>query len=203
MATLNTTHFMQHSALTAFVNKFLIVAANILKIDADTSNGGWCFWWYGVNIAPPPAAVPPKGTFKFSGTGGNGGYVWALAANPSGGSIVAGTGVYTAGTTGSVTDSVRLTDAAGDTVTRGITVGPAVSILPNPATVAALGTLTFTASGGSGTGWVWSIQTNNSGGATIDPATGVYTAGPTGSRTDVVKVIDSLGNIATRNVTVT
>jgi hypothetical protein len=60
---------------------------------------------------------------------------------------------------------------------------------------------TFTASGGSGTGYTWSLSTNASGGS-INPATGVYTAGPTGKVTDVVRVQDSLGSSATATVTV-
>ncbi len=64
------------------------------------------------------------------------------------------------------------------------------------------GTLSFTASGGSGTGYAWSLATNASGGS-IGAATGAYTAGATGGVTDVVRVVDSLGNSATASVTVT
>jgi hypothetical protein len=55
---------------------------------------------------------------------------------------------------------------------------------------------------GSGAGYVFSLDANPSGGA-IDPATGAYSAGPTGAVTDVVRVKDSLGNYATANVLVT
>jgi len=60
----------------------------------------------------------------------------------------------------------------------------------------------FTATGGSGSGYSWSFGTNNSGGS-INTSTGAYTAGPTGSVTDTVKVTDSLGNSATSSITVT
>jgi hypothetical protein len=78
--------------------------------------------------------------------------------------------------------------------------GPLV-ISPSSATVARGGSLTFTAFGGSGTGYTWSLQTNASGGAIV-AGTGVYTAGSTGGVTDVVRVTDSLGASATANLTI-
>jgi len=44
--TLHARHFMRHSELAAFVNSSPISAANILKIDADPGNGGYCLFWY-------------------------------------------------------------------------------------------------------------------------------------------------------------
>jgi hypothetical protein len=41
--------------------------------------------------------------------------------------------------------------------------------------------------GGSGTGYSWSLSTNASG-ATLDPITGAYMAGPTPNVTDVISV---------------
>ncbi len=84
------------------------------------------------------------------------------------------------------------------------TYSAASSVVISPAnpTVAAGGTQTFTASGGSGTGYVWSLTSRPSGG-TINAATGVYTAGATGGVTDVVQVADSAASTATTNVTVT
>ena len=76
-----------------------------------------------------------------------------------------------------------------------------LALAPAAATVSPRETVTFAASGGSGTGFVFSLQTNGSG-AMIDPATGVYTAGSTTPSSDVVKATDSLGNTATANVTV-
>jgi hypothetical protein len=49
---------------------------------------------------------------------------------------------------------------------------------------------------------VWSLATNASGG-NIPANKGSYSGGPTGNVTDTVKVTDSLGNVATANVTVT
>jgi len=88
-----------------------------------------------------------------------------------------------------------------------VTTAPATTVLavlafaPATASVAPLGTQAFSASGGSGAGFTWSLLTNLSGGSIV-PATGVYTAGLTGGVTDVVRVTDSLGNAAAASVTV-
>lgn len=83
---------------------------------------------------------------------------------------------------------------------------PDIIILPmilNPTapTVVTLGTIQFSTLGGFGT-LTYSIHTNNSGGS-INSGTGLYTAGSTGSVTDVVRVTDSLSNTTDVSVTVT
>lgn len=77
----------------------------------------------------------------------------------------------------------------------------ALSISPATATVSPGGAVGFTASGGSGTGYVWSLAVNASGGSIT--AAGVYTAGTKGNVSDTVEVTDSLGNTATATVAVT
>jgi len=154
-----------------------------------------------VLITPATASVPPRGSLIFSASGGSGtGYSWSLSTNASGGSINAGTGAYTAGATPSVTDVVRVVDSLGNAATRNLAVGAGVSI-SGVTTVAPGGSTTFTASGGSGTGYSWSLSTNASGGS-INAGTGAYTAGATPSVTDVVRVVDSLGNTSTQDVAV-
>ncbi len=74
------------------------------------------------------------------------------------------------------------------------------SAIPATASIAPRGTLTFTAAGGTSAGYAWSMVTNLSGGS-ITP-TGEYSAGPVGSVSDVVQVVDSGGNVATANVQV-
>lgn len=74
-------------------------------------------------------------------------------------------------------------------------------LTPTTSTVVHGNTKQFTGLGGYGT-LTYSILVNNSGGS-INGATGLYTAGSTPSVTDTVKVIDSLGNLATATVTVT
>ena len=76
----------------------------------------------------------------------------------------------------------------------------AFAIAPASVTVAPGASQTFTASGGSGTGYTWDLATNHSGGAIT--AAGVYTAGATGGVTDVVRVTDSASHTTTATVTV-
>jgi len=75
-----------------------------------------------------------------------------------------------------------------------------LTIVPSAATVAPNGTLSFSATSGTGP-YVWSLATNQSG-ATIDASTGFYSAGAI-EGADVVHVVDSIGNTAEATVTVT
>lgn len=161
-----------------------------------------------INVGPSIALVasashtPPRGGLSFSATGGNlSGYIFALATNASGGSINASTGAYLAGSTPSVVDVVSVTDALGNIATSNVAVDAGVSLSPPSRSVAPMGHQTFTASGGSGTGFVYSLATSTSGGS-IDASTGAYVAGSTPNRSDLVKVVDSLGNSATASVSV-
>jgi len=95
---------------------------------------------------------------------------------------------------------VRVQDSLGNFATQNVSVGAGVSI-SGATSVAPRGSIAFGASGGSGTGFAWSLSTNASGG-TINAGTGAYTAGATPNVTDVVRVQDSLGNSATLNVSV-
>jgi Zn-dependent metalloprotease len=156
-----------------------------------------------LSIVPASAVVPPRGQVLFTATGGSGtGYNWSFATSSSSGSINASTGAYTAGPAGSVTDIVKVTDSLGNTGIRNITVTAGVSISPATPSTVPNGSLTLAASGGSGTGFAWSLASNSSGGS-INASTGAYKAGPTGNVTDIVNVTDSLGNTATANLTVT
>lgn len=146
-------------------------------------------------------AFPPRGAQVFTGSGGSGmGFTWALQTNASGATFNPTTAAYQAGPLGGVTDVIRLTDSLNNTATATITLGPAVSISPAAPAATPRGALTFTATGGSSSGFTWSLQANPSGG-TIG-AGGMYVAGTTGGVTDVVLVTDSLGNTATAAVTV-
>jgi uncharacterized repeat protein (TIGR01451 family) len=158
----------------------------------------------GVSIGPTSTAVPPRGTKVFSASGGSGtGFTYALTTDASGGSVVAATGVYTAGIAGGGIDAVTVTDSLGNSAIATITIGAGLSLStgPGPGSVAPRGTKTITPSGGSGGGYVYTLTTNGSGGS-VDPDTGAYTAGATGSTTDVVTVTDALGNTATVTIPV-
>ena len=140
----------------------------------------------------------PKGTLTFSATGGTGGYTYSIVSNPSGGAISGG-GVYTAGSVGSVSDVVRVTDSTANTATATVNVGPAVAIVPASLTLPPHGQNLFTATGGSG-GYTFSFVNNVSNG-TLAPF-GFYQAGLTPLVTDVIKVVDSNGAVAQAAITV-
>jgi hypothetical protein len=74
-------------------------------------------------ILPTTALVSPAANLQLSTYGGYGPYVYTVSVNNSGASINASTGLYTAGATPNVTDTVRVTDALLNTVTAAITVG--------------------------------------------------------------------------------
>jgi predicted secreted protein len=147
----------------------------------------------------PTATTPPLGTINFVASGGtNSGLTWQLLANGSGATLVDGT--YVAGATTGGSDTVQVTDSAGNTAKTIVTLTAGVSISPaQPATLPGQ-KISFTASGGSNSGFKWSLTKHDSG-ATIDDA-GHYTAGPTNHSSDVVQVKDSLGNIANASVSV-
>jgi len=149
------------------------------------------------------AQVPPRGHVILTASGGTGlGRTWSLVTNGSGATIDAASGAYTAGSIGSVSDVARVTDSGGNSATQTLAITAGVSISPGSASTAPGGGVSFSANGGSGSGYAWTLATNASGG-TINATSGAYTAGQTSSVTDVVKVTDSLGNVATTNVSVT
>lgn len=122
--------------------------------------------------------------------------------NRSGGSIVTASGDYTAGGTGNVKDVVAVTDSAGNLSLRDVAVTAGVSISPATPSAPTRGSVDFAASGGSGTGFRWSMALNNSRGR-IDASTGAYTAGGIANVVDTVEATDSLGNTAAANISVT
>ncbi len=172
----------------------VVVAGNLVSVG------------FGIN---PPQVLSPKATAVFTTNGaGTGALTWTLASNNSGGSIVAGTGQYTAGATGNSSDLVQVSDSAGNTATVVVSIGPSVSIAPSPATVRQSTAMTFTASGGSGTfsggsaGCALTTNASASAGCTVTAAGAVsYTSGATAG-TDVLRVTDSLGNTGTVTITV-
>ena len=156
----------------------------------------------GVAISPTSVTLSPKGSQTFTGSGGSGGYAYSFVTNNSGGTINSSSGAYVAGATGSVTDTVKVTDSLSHTASATITVSAGVSISPSSVSIAPLATQTFTASGGSGTGFTYTMLVNNSGGS-INSGSGLYTAGATPSVTDTIKATDSLTNTGTSTINVT
>jgi hypothetical protein len=83
--------------------------------------------------------------------------------------------------------------------------GAPPAIAPTTTSVAPMQSQTFTASGGSGMGYAWSLIVNMSGGQiqSTGATTAKYTAGPMGNSVDQVEVTDSNLETATAVVSVT
>lgn len=153
-----------------------------------------------LTISPPSANVPPRGQRGFLAGGGVAPYTFGFVSNASGASLGAN-GLYFAGANGGLVDTIRVTDSVGAFATATIAVGAKVAIAPEAASVPPNGRIAFSASGGGGSGYSWSLSTNGSAG-TIDPVTGQYKAGSGSSTVDTVEVKDALGNTASVNVSV-
>jgi hypothetical protein len=148
-------------------------------------------------ISPDEATVSATSTCLFAASGGKPPYAYALAS-PALGSIDPAGGLYTAPALAG-SDTVRATDAIGNTADAELTItppGPLV-ISPSAITLTAGSTITFSASGGL-TPYSFSMA---GGLGTIDPLTGFYTA-PSEAGIDTVRVTDSAGSTAEATVTV-
>ena len=151
-------------------------------------------------ISPTNTTVAPKALRSFTASGGVAPYTFTLLSNASGG-VVTPSGNYTAGTKGGVVDVIRLSDSAGNAVNATVAVGPSITIAPAQPAAPPRGSVSFSATGGSGGAYVWAITKNGSNGS-IGASTGSYTAGSGASTVDTVQVTDSLGNKASVNVSV-
>jgi hypothetical protein len=154
----------------------------------------------GIIVTPASASIAPRDQLQLTAVGGSGTYAWSIAPGGSGGSVD-GNGGYTAGSTGNMTDTVIATDKLGNQANATITVGAGLTITPAGASVAPHGTLSFGVAGGSGSGYRWSLAGNGSGGS-IDATSGAYVAGGNANSSDVVQVIDSLGNVTSAKVAI-
>ena len=142
-----------------------------------------------ITVTPNPATLPINTTQQFTAVGrdANGNVVaitpvWSVVAG--GGSIVAGTGLFTSGAaTGTFANTVKATSGAiSGTATVIVIAGPlaTITVTPNPATLPINTTQQFTAVGKDASGNVvaitpvWSVV---NGGGNINAGTGVFTAG--------------------------
>jgi predicted secreted protein len=151
-----------------------------------------------LQISPSSQTVEPGALVNFTVMGGSqNAYVWDFVTNASGGTL-SPAGDYQAGAVGGVTDIVRVTDSLGFSTTAELLVTLTLKVAPSNVTLHSGEHLTFKASGGSQTDYVWDFVTNASG-ANLS-ATGDYTAGATGAVADEVRVTDSLGFSATADV---
>jgi Putative Ig domain len=185
---------------------------------------------YTVNLVPPPqitttvmAAGNLNGAYSspVSMTGGAAPYAWVIMATPPG-LTLNGSTTSTVTVQGSPTVSgngqtftIKVTDAQGLSVTSsGLTIDVYATLvltppsLPLPTGVQGLNYpsgVNFTASGGSATGFTWSLVTPNSlpPGLALSAASGTTTSITTGTPTTPgtypfsVKLTDSVGNTAT------
>lgn len=75
-----------------------------------------------MQMSPSSAQVSISSPVTFTGLGGYGALVYSLSVNNSGATINGSSGLYTSGTTPNVSDTVKVTDAMGNTATAVITV---------------------------------------------------------------------------------
>ena len=167
--------FAPHSGHTAT----LLPSGRVLVVDGVASSPG-------PSIANTELFDPASETWIDAGCTTEARVAHTATLLPSGAVLVAG------GTTSGTSSSGS---ATGTSEIYGVVVSPA------QVTLATGASQTFTASGGSGLGYVWSFKQNNSSG-TLTPS-GDYQAGPIGAETDIVQVVDSFANSATATVIVT
>jgi hypothetical protein len=168
-----------------------------------------------ITVTPNPVTLSINATQQFTAVGkdafGN-----AVAITPAwsvvngGGTINATSGLFTAGTTpGTFTNTVKATSGTiSGTATVTVTIGPlaTITVTPNPVTLAANSSQTFTAVGTDAGGNVvaitpvWSVV---NGGGTIVATSGVFTSGSTaGTFANTVKATSgSISGTATVTVT--
>lgn len=145
-------------------------------------------------VTPLAATVAPKQSLVIKATGGAPPYQFALIANASNGQL-SSAGQYVAGTRGSVTDRVRVTDSAAHAAVVTISVSPGITISPSTASIAQNAKLKLTATGGKGEPYTWSTS------AGTITASGDFTA-PLQHIVVQVSATDALGNTASVPVAV-
>lgn len=92
----------QNSLTPSFkYQKFSVSSANIIVLP--------------MILSPVTANVLANGSQQMTPLGGYGTMTYSMVSNPSGGSVNASTGLYTAGATSGVSDVVRVTDSLGNT----------------------------------------------------------------------------------------
>jgi hypothetical protein len=168
-----------------------------------------------ITVTPNPVTLPFGATQQYTAVGKDaGGNVLAITPAWSvmngGGTITPAGGLFTAGTTaGTFTNTVTATSGtvSGSATVTVTPVLATIIVTPNPDTLAAGGTQQFSASGRDANNApyaitpVWSVV---NGGGTIDPNTGVFTAGAVaGTFTSTVKATSgTVSGFATVTVTV-
>ncbi len=156
----------------------------------------------------PAGAVASAYSHTLTATGGSGkGYSWSVISGtlPKGIALTATTGLLhgTPTAVSSTTLTFRVKDSAGHTASAKLLlkIDPALVIKPVTVPEAYVGSpysVTFTATGGSGTGFSWSVASGTLPGGLALSSTGKISGQPTkaGSSAVSIEVKDSAGNIA-------
>lgn len=101
--------------------QFVISPPNIIILPMQLSGSGVISTVNGMDVVVFTASVAASGTLQLAAIGGFGTYTWSETANPSGGSV-SGAGLYTAGSTSNVVDTVQAQDSLGNLITININV---------------------------------------------------------------------------------
>jgi hypothetical protein len=160
-----------------------------------------------LTVSPSSISLSEGQAYTFTGLGGsNSGYTFTMGNGGSVAGTITTSGTFQAASGWAGTTYVILTDSVGDAAFATIVVSgsstvvnsSAISISPSSISLTENQSYTFTASGGSGTGYFYSVP---SGIGSISSSTGLYVA-PSSSGSSIVEVVDSLGNIAYASVTI-
>ena len=136
-----------------------------------------------------PMFIGPTSVVALLPTGGTGDYLFEVTDNQSGGSVHPRSGDFLSGSTVEVVDTITVTDDGCDgSATLEVRIVANLQVTPSAALIAPEASFTVEAAGGSGS-YTFSVDLSGSGGS-IDPMTGVYTAGPSEGR-DIVALIDT------------
>ncbi len=158
----------------------------------STGNSGGGTTPLALDISPASVQLDPGQTQAFSATGGQAPYTFAVV---SGAGTIDASGHYTApAAAGSAI--VKATDASGTSAQANIAVNAPFVTSSSTAALDGGTQQIFAATGGKGP-YVFSVV---SGGGSIDPSTGIYTA-PATAGTVVIQIVDALGS--TQQITVT
>ncbi len=148
-----------------------------------------------LTLSPASKTVAINNTAAFTASGGTPPYTYSVMAGGAGGTVGSTSGAYTAPATAGI-DSVRVTDAGGNTATSSVGINAALQIAPTSKTLSLNNNFTFGATGGVSP-YAYSLV---SGVGNMSVLTGIYSATSTGTAT--ISVTDSVGNISAGSVTV-
>ena len=157
-----------------------------------------------LTISPSSLSITVNGSITFGAFGGVPPYTYSIATAGTGSpAINSSTGDYTAGPSAG-TDVVRVTDSAGSTSDSTVSVasaGGVLGIIPNAASIALSGTITFGATGGTPPYVFSAVSLLGGTGENFNAGTATYTAPSDAVGTVTIRVTDNAA--ATSDATIT